>query len=109
MVSKLVCEIEENDYTINIFLFSYDGDINEGYIWVHSFVKDHLSVNDRSFLNKIKDISIPEDNPRYKQLSTLATNLDNMGYNSLMTFQPKKTFDLNLAILQILQSFISTN
>ncbi len=105
---KITCKIEKNDYTSNLFLFSYnDNNENEGYIWVHTFITEYLSDNDRQFLDQIDGQSIPEQDSHYNQLLTLTTDLDRLGYNSLLPFVPQPIMEVISKVFGVLKNFIS--
>lgn len=102
---KIVCQVDENDATMTVFLFSYIGDINEGYIWCFSFVIWAMTDSHKQMLKRINGLIIPENDSCYHQLLEKTNILDNLGYNSLMPYHPPNINDLNTGIFKILDDF----
>lgn len=103
---KIVCEIKEDQYGGEIFLFKYDeNNHNEGYIWVYTFANRNVSPDDRQFLEQINGQTINQEDLRYNQILELTNTLHELDYNPLMSFTPTRIIELNTEIFGILKSF----
>lgn len=103
--NKITCEIQEDKYGGEIFLFENNNDGKKiRCLWVCSFGKENISEENRHFLDQINGYTITEDNIRYNQILSLANNLTALNYSPLMTVVPTQVVELGNTMLETLMS-----